>query len=180
MSDFFLGEIRMFSFSWAPDCWALCDGTTMTIQQNQALYSLLGTTYGGNAQTTFNLPDLRGRVPVHFGRNFTPLVTYQQGFAAGVEQVTLTTNNVPQHNHAISAVTSVADTSSAQGNFIATTAPDNVQMENRPPYGAPSNLVALNAGIVSNTGGNGAHPNMQPFLVTNFCIALQGLYPPRS
>jgi microcystin-dependent protein len=164
MGEPFLSEIRIFGFSYAPRAWAFCNGQLLPINQNQALFSLLGTTYGGNGQTTFALPDLRGQVPLHSGSGF---ILGQKG---GQQSHTLTQSEMPSHNH-------FANASSAPGNDINPAAhmlasPLNLS------YRAPDNaLTTFLPATITNVGGSQAHQNMQPFLVLNFCIALQGIFP---
>ncbi|MEZ4523296.1 MAG: tail fiber protein [Thermomicrobiales bacterium] len=166
MSEPFLAEVRIVGFNFAPRGWAFCDGQILPINQNQSLYSLLGTTYGGDGETTFALPDLRGRTPIHVGNG------HQQGQKAGEETHTLSVNEMPQHTHP--AMTSSAQPSSPvpEGNVLAASLNEL--------YADPSNLVDLQAGTVRNVGGGQAHENMQPYLALNFCIALQGLFPSRN
>ena len=163
MAEPFLSEIRLMSFVFAPKGWALCNGQLLPINQNQALFSLLGTTFGGNGQTTFALPDLRGRVPVHVGGG------YILGTRAGAAAHTLTLNEMPQHTHSVN-VNANAGATANPGNAVLSKAPANV-------YGPPQNLGAMNAASVLQTGGSQAHNNMQPYLTLNFCIALQGIFP---
>ncbi|KAA0579289.1 tail fiber protein [Azospirillum sp. Sh1] len=176
MSDFFLGEIRAFSFSWAPDWWAQCNGQIMTIQQNQALYALLGVTFGGNATTNFQLPDMRGR-GAYGAAN---VAGQQRGNKFGSEGVTLTTTQIPPHTHTLNATTTGADTPDPTGGIMAQFA----QTDNGQPapagYGPLNTPVPLNAGLVGVNGGGQTHSNMQPFTVVNFCIATQGLFPSRQ
>jgi len=173
MSDNFLGEIKLLPYDWPPKGWAPCDGRLLAISTNQALFSLLGITYGGNGTTTFALPDLRGRVPIH--PNLSAGVV--QGAVGGVENVTLLLNNLPAHNHGVSASTTQGDNQTFENNYIAGakngTADVNV-------YGSAASLQALNPASVSNTGGGQAHGNCQPSLVLNYCIATQGIYPSRN
>lgn len=175
MSDAFVGEIRMLSFGWAPKGWALCDGATMLIQQNAALYALLGVQFGGDAKVNFKLPDMRGRTPV------CSQLASDLGKAGGAETVALTSAQIPQHNHAMNAYSGVGDVATPAVNFYAAVP--------TPPggaiYGAPNNMVALNAGSMDPAGGGSggvvtAHNNMQPFQVVNYVIALQGVFPPRT
>jgi len=171
MSEPFIGCISVFGFNFAPRGWAKCDGQILPINQNQSLFSLLGTTYGGDGRTTFALPDLRGRAPMHAG-NGAGLTPRTLGQKLGVENVTLSVAQIPSHSHAVNASTANATAATPQGNLAAPTVGSfNV-------YGEPANLTAGAAGQVTNTGG--AHTNMQPFNTLNFCIALQGLFPSRN
>lgn len=170
MSQPFIGEIRPFAFNFAPRNWATCSGQVLSIAQNQALFSLLGTTYGGNGQTTFALPDLRGRTPIHLGTG------YVQGQAAGVENVTLIASQLPSHTHTVMASADLAAASTPSGNVMGA----------KPRFGAdvyaagtnPTALSSASAGPATATGG--AHGNMQPSLTLNFCICLFGIFPSRN
>jgi microcystin-dependent protein len=168
----YLSEIRIFSFNFAPKGWAMCNGQFLPINQNQALFSLLGTTYGGNGQTTFALPDLRSRTPFHVSGGFT------QGQVAGTEFVTISQSTMPAHTHALTgnnAVVGAANNSTAAtptGNFFAN------QGKNVFATGQPN--AAMAPGTVSNIGGSQPHENRSPFLVLNFCIALVGAFPSRN
>jgi microcystin-dependent protein len=162
MAEPFLSEIRIMSFGYAPRGWAMANGQLLPINQNQALFSLLGTTFGGNGQTTFALPDLRGSVPIHVGQGF---VLGQKG---GEQAHTLTQSEMPTHTHIAQASSNNAD------NVIPT---DNVFGVVTGVYGGPTNLTSLQPASITNVGGSQAHLNMQPFLVLNFCIALQGIFP---
>lgn len=173
MSDNFLGEIRMFSFAWAPEGWALCTGTTMQILQNQALFALLSNQFGGDGKTTFKLPDLQGRAPV-YGVDYQGLAQ-----AGGVEAVALTTGGLPTHAHTLYATTKTATSASAKNNLLATVAPDG-QGTLWPIYSGATVNVTLASPSVSSVGMDAAHNNMQPFAVMNFCIALQGIWPTRQ
>lgn len=164
MATPYLGEIRLMSFGYAPRGWALCNGQTLPINQNQALFAVLGTTYGGNGQTTFALPNLQGRVPVHMGNGYT------EGEAAGAVAVTVNTSTMPVHTHFAKASTTNGNTNSPQGHLLAA----------GPVYAGPANFVPLNPQTVSNTGGSQPHENMQPYLCLNFCIAMQGIFPSRN
>ncbi len=168
MSEPFLAEIRMMGFNFAPRGWAFCDGQILPINQNQSLYSLLGTTYGGDGRTSFALPELRGRTPIHVGQDGGS--SFPQGQKGGEEGVTLTTSEIPQHTHAV-------NTSANDGN--APIPVDNTLGGFNNGFNSGSNLVNL-TNEVANAGGSQAHNNMQPTLAVNFCIALQGLFPPRN
>jgi microcystin-dependent protein len=169
MGDAFMGEIRMFGCYWAPKTWALCNGQFMPINQNQALFSLLGTMYGGNGQTTFALPDMRGRIPMHFGSAHS-----NTGEAGGAEAVTITAQTMPTHNHVINATTTQA--SATDGNLPDTTKRLAASIADS-MYKAPSALVAMAPGTVSTVGGSQPHTNMMPYATINFCIALSGIFP---
>ncbi len=162
-ADPFLSEIRIFSFNYAPRSWALCNGQFLPINQNQALFSLLGTTYGGNGQTTFALPDLRGRVPMHTGQGF---VLGQKG---GEEAHTLTSNEMPVHSHQTKGSANSPTVTAPTNNFWAS----NTGFT---PYG-PVADTAMSAQSIGNTGGSQPHENRSPFLTLNFCIALTGIFP---
>ena len=166
MAEPFLSEIRVMSFVFAPKGWALCNGQLLPINQNQALFSLLGTTYGGNGQTTFALPDLRGRTPIHMGSSHT------LGEPGGEQAHTLTISEMPMHMHPI--VGSSADANGVlPANSLFAKSPQQV-------YGPPANFTSLNAGTVTSAGGSQAHLNMQPYLTLNFSIALQGIFPSQT
>lgn len=172
MADPFVGEIKINAFGFAPKGWSACDGQLLTISQNQALASLLRTYYGGNGQTTFALPDLRGRTPIHFG--VSPQGTaYNMGSAVGQENVSVTISTMPQHNHPCYGIAAAGTKSSPNGNFYAQSSSPSI-------YVAPSALTPLHPSTVSNAGGSQAHNNMQPSLSLNFCIAMVGIYPPRQ
>lgn len=163
MAEPFLSEIRIMSFVFAPKGWALCNGQLLPINQNQALFSLLGTTFGGNGQTTFALPNLQGKTPIHVGSGHT------LGETGGEQAHTLSIAELPTHVHQGQAVTDTANTPVPTANMLATASGEI--------YVDPSNLTPLNPGTVTNTGGSQAHLNMQPFLTLSFCIALQGIFP---
>jgi microcystin-dependent protein len=177
MSDVFLGEIRIFPFNFAPKGWAMCDGQLMAISQNTALFSLLGTTYGGDGKSTFELPNLQGRAPMLYG-NGLGLTPHVIGEVSGAPSVALNVSEMPAHNHSSTADTSVATTTNPFGNLPAIAAinprfPDNMYTNSAP------NALML-AGNVLTAGGGSPHNNLQPYLVLNFCIALQGIFPSRS
>lgn len=167
MSEPFIGEIQLFAFNFAPRGWATCDGQILSIAQNTALFSLLGTTFGGDGRTTFALPNLRGRVPVHTG----PLIDLGQ--AAGSESVTLTVNEIPAHTHSLNAVAAPGSQTAAVNNFPA-------QLPAGRTIFSSNGGAAMNPAAIASAGGNQAHENRQPFLVVNFCIALQGIFPTRN
>lgn len=166
----FLAEIKIVSFNFAPQGWALCNGQFLPINQNQALFSILGTTYGGNGQTNFALPDLRARVPIHTGSGFT------LGERAGEAAHTVTISEMPTHIHSARASQDSTDNNitTAPNNFYSST------VDNSTLYFSGNADAAMNAGVISNTGGSQPHENRQPFLVLNFCIALQGVFPSRN
>lgn len=168
MSEPFIAEVKIFSFNFAPRGWAFCDGQIMPISQNQALYSLVGTTYGGNGQTTFALPDLRGRSPVHTN----PMTGITLGQRAGEESHTLTPDEMPMHTHTAVADSNTATTQKSPVGSVWATETVNA-------YGTTV-TGAMNATAVTSAGGSQPHENMQPYLALNFCIALQGIYPTRS
>lgn len=170
MSEPFLAEVRIVAFNFAPRGWAFCDGQILPINQNQSLYSLLGTTYGGDGRASFALPDLRGRTPIHVGSSNGTI--HLLGQKAGEETHTLSAGQMPLHSHTPRASSAEGDSPLAIDNVLADSP---VQL-----YANPSNLVELRSGTTANAGGGQAHENMQPFLVLNFCIALQGLFPSRN
>ncbi|NLG96046.1 MAG: phage tail protein [Chloroflexi bacterium] len=163
MAEPFLSEIRMMSFNFAPKGWALCNGQLLPINQNQALFSLLGTTYGGDGQTTFALPDLRGRVPIHVGNG------HKLGDRGGEPAHTLSIDELPEHTHSFTGTKLDGTTNNPSGAVPARSFTDR--------YGPPSSLVSMDSASISNTGGSQAHDNMQPFLTLTFAIALQGIFP---
>ena len=162
----FLSEIRIFSFNFAPKGWAMCNGQSLPINQNQALFSLLGTTYGGNGQTDFLLPNLQGRVPIHIGNGHT------LGERAGEEIHTLLLTEMPQHTHPVQASSNGSDAKTALNNYFASSTGFT-------PYNAATNeQMATNA--ITPVGGSQPHTNMAPFSVLNICIALQGIFPSQN
>jgi microcystin-dependent protein len=170
MGEPFMGEIKIFSFQQAPRNWALCNGQLLPINQNQALFSLLGTTYGGNGQTNFALPNLRGQVPIHMGNGHT------LGETAGSTAVTLNVQQLPTHTHTMQGSTK-SDRETPNPN---TTDPTNALFADTQAkiYAPPqSNLTTLAPAAISNVGGSQPHPNEQPYLTLNFCIALTGIFP---
>ena len=167
MSTPYISEIKIFSFNYAPKGWAQCNGQLLPINQNQALFSLLGTTYGGNGQTTFALPDLRGRTPIHMGNSFS------EGQVGGQEFHILTSTEMPAHNHQVVVSTNNADMESPAGNLLAKGGSDAL-------FTASQNGTQMSANFIANAGGSQPHSNMQPYLTLNICIALQGIFPSRN
>lgn len=166
MSEPFLAEIRIVGFNYPPRGWALCDGQILPINQNQSLYSLLGTTYGGDGRTSFALPDLRGRSPLHAGNG------YQQGQKAGEEGHTLGVTEMPAHGHTVAASNSDAVGDMATDNILARPGANT--------YAAFNSGQNMGVNMIATAGVGQAHNNMQPYLAVNFCIALQGLFPSRN
>jgi len=162
MSEPFLGELKLISWNFPPKGWAFCNGQLLPINQNQALFSILGTTYGGDGRVNFALPDQRGRIPIHVGRGHTI------GEKGGEQAHTLSIAELPTHTHSLQATNTDAATNDPNGAVLANATAS---------YHAPTKLTALNPGSVTNIGGSQAHLNMQPFLTLTFCIALQGLFP---
>lgn len=165
MATPFLSEIRIFSFTFAPKGWAFCNGQLLPINQNQALFSLMGTTYGGDGKTTFALPNLQGRMPIHEGAGFT------LGQVGGEQNHTLISPEMPLHTHAATASSNPANAGAAPGNFWAN--------GNQPAYASNAN-ASLAPATVNNIGGSQPHDNMPPYLVLNFCIALSGIFPSQN
>jgi microcystin-dependent protein len=163
MAEPFLSEIRLMSFVFAPKGWALCNGQLLPINQNQALFSLLGTTYGGNGQTNFALPDLRARVPIHVGSGHT------LGERGGEQAHTITQSEMPTHTHSLMATNNIGTSPNPATTQVLAKSVAN-------SFGAAGNLTTM-APAILNVGGSQAHQNMQPYLVLNFCIALQGIFP---
>jgi microcystin-dependent protein len=166
MAEPFLAEIRIMSFNFAPQGWAQCNGQFLPINQNQALFSLLGTTFGGNGQTTFALPNLQGCVPMYTGQG------HILGEKGGEQAHTLKMSEMPLHTHVANAATADGTLAVPGGNLLARSA--------SALYIQPGNLTPMSAPTVSSVGGSQAHLNMQPFLVLNFCIALVGIFPSRN
>lgn len=170
MSEPFVGEIRMFAGNFAPRGWAFCDGQLLAVSQNDALFSLLGTIYGGDGRTTFGLPDLRGRIPIHAGHG-PGLSNRRLGAKAGSENVTLTVNQMPSHTHPMQATTNPASRTSPEGALPARSGLDAFRV-----LGTPSQNLAPS---ITNTGGSRSHTNLMPYLCVHFIIALFGIYPSR-
>ncbi|MFC3551315.1 phage tail protein [Lysobacter cavernae] len=179
MSEVFIGQVMMAGFNFAPKFFAQCNGQWLPINQNQALFSLLGTTYGGNGQTAFALPDLRGRTPVGFASSIGPGTAPKQlGEVGGTETVTLLANNLPAHTHGVNASTGNGDSRIPSNRVHATSIDASAP---KALYGPASGAqVAMAAQTIGMTGGTQPHANMQPYSVINFCIALSGIFPPRS
>lgn len=165
MAEPFLSEIRIFSFGFPPKGWALCDGQLLPINQNQGLFSLLGTTYGGDGRVNFGLPNLQGNVPIHMGSGHT------LGERAGEQGHTLSISEIPTHTHTWMGSGAAANQPGPTGGVLASAAQYNT---------TATSLVALQANQLGNTGGSQSHLNMQPFLVLNMCIALQGIFPSQT
>ncbi|MBN2701434.1 MAG: phage tail protein [Methylohalobius sp. ZOD2] len=176
MSECFISEIRMFGGNFAPIHWALCDGQLLPIAQNPALFSLIGAMYGGDGKTTFALPDLRGRLPLHRGQA-PGGGSYQQGARLGVEAVTLTLQDLPAHNHAIQTSANVAAANQPSGNVLAET---DASANQAAYQNTLSNAATLNPQSVGLTGGGMSHNNMMPSLGVSFIIALTGYFPSRN
>jgi microcystin-dependent protein len=166
LAEPFLSEIRIFSFAFAPKGWALCNGQLLPINQNQALFSLLGTTFGGDGRVNFALPDLQGEVPIHVGDGHT------LGEKGGEQAHTLSVAEMPDHPHSVNATTVIA-TTNTPGNTLLTAQSTAANLY----ASAASGQVAMSPAMVASVGGSQAHLNMQPFLTLNFCIALQGIFP---
>ncbi len=165
MAEPFLAEVRIMSFNFAPKGWAQCFGQAMPINQNQALFSLLGTQFGGDGRVSFNLPNLQARIPLSFGQGF------MIGQAAGEDRHNLTQGEMPAHSHFVNADgTPPSSNSPTATSFLAGSAPQNL-------WGAPTALQPMDGQLISNAGGSQPHENRMPFLALNFCIALVGIFP---
>ncbi len=172
MSEPFVGEIRMFGFNFAPQGWAQCNGQLLPISQNTALFSLLGTTYGGDGRITFALPDMRSRVPVCQGQG-PGLSSYAEGQAGGAQTVTLAAGQMPGHTHPVKASSSAAASDQPEGRALARSASHIYAAK-------PDASTVMNADMLGAAGGSQPHENIQPYLAVNFCIALNGIFPSRS
>lgn len=171
--DPLIGQIMMVAFNFTPKGWAMCNGQLLSVSQYSALFSLLGTAYGGDGVTTFALPNLQGRVPIHMGHG-AGLSNYEIGQQAGFEQVTLTVADMPHHSHALAASSIFGELAEPNNNFIAPTT-----TRGNGGFSESANTVMAGASIVP-AGGNQPHSNIQPYLTVNFIIALEGIYPPRA
>jgi microcystin-dependent protein len=171
MAEPFIGEIKMFAGTFAPRNWAFCDGQLLSVSGSDALFSLLGTIYGGDGRTTFGLPDFRGRLPLHMGTG-AGLTPRPIGQRAGFERVTLTGNQLPSHGHTLNATNETADSQAAAGLLRGQTTDDT--------YSTIDSTLTMPASSTSAAGGSQSHDNVQPFLCINFIIALVGIYPSRS
>ena len=169
MAEPFLAEVRIFSFVFAPKGWALCNGQLLPINQNQGLFSLLGTTYGGDGRVNFALPDLRGRVPVYIGGSSS----FTLGERGGEQAHTLSISELPQHNHFVNATSAAATISIANASSMFASVSSSL-------YNPVTALTTLHPSSITNVGGSQAHLNMQPFLTLSFCIALQGIFPSQT
>jgi len=170
MGQPYVGEIRMFAGNFPPNGWMFCEGQLLPISENETLFNLIGTTYGGDGQSTFNLPDLRGRVPIHQGTNPSTGSNFLIGEAAGVETVTLTNSQTPQHSHALQATSAIGTQANPGGNLLANSQGPQPYIQEDPDAG-------LNVQALAAAGGSQPHDNMQPYLGINFIISLFGEYP---
>jgi microcystin-dependent protein len=181
MSEPFISEIRMFGFNFAPRGWAFCNGQILPITQNQPLYALIGNAYGGDGVTTFGLPELRGRVPMHVD----PRKEYagDRGIKRGLEAVALTTDTLGTHSHPMFAANEPGDAGRVEkggDRMVSLTMTEGVPKAPVSVYGPPTNLTSMASGTTTPTGGGEVHNNVQPSQVVNFCIALQGVFPSRT
>jgi len=171
MAQPYVGEIRMFAGNFAPVGWAMCDGQLLPISENDVLFTLIGTIYGGDGQSTFGLPDMRGRLAVHNGTGGG--ITYTTGELGGVEEITLTAPQIPVHSHALLARTSAADSTSPAGRVLAQPSGPVMFIEDTP-------AAAMATSVVNTTGGSQPHSNLQPYLCINFIISLFGIFPSQT
>ena len=174
MAQPYVGEIRMFAGNFPPNGWMFCEGATLAISENETLFQLIGTTYGGDGQSTFNLPNLASRIPIHMGTG-PDGTTYQIGEMAGVEQVTLTTQQIPSHTHQLTGTATQATTAAAAQNV-----PAKAPVLATQTYGTDNPPDTLNAGTIGAAGGSQPHENVQPFLCINFIISLFGIFPTQT
>jgi len=172
MSEPFVGEIRMFAGNFAPRGWSFCDGQLLAVSQNDALFSLFGTIYGGDGRTTFGLPDLRGRIPIHAGSG-PGLTPRRLGAKAGAENETLTVNQLPSHRHDLVCNKATATTNSPTGKILA-------EASLKTYYPQTDGPTTLSSSMITNAGGSRSHTNLMPTLCVNFIVALVGIYPSRN
>ncbi|MCC8537797.1 phage tail protein [Xanthomonas axonopodis pv. poinsettiicola] len=183
MSEFFIGQIMLTGFTYAPKYFAQCNGQLLPINQNQALFSLLSTRYGGDGKTTFGLPDMRGRTPIGYGPSADP--AWQPpaapiGQSAGAENVTLVGDNLPPHLHILDCSSGNGDNRAPTGRLFANNVVSPGPGTPHALYAAPGTMVPLAQSTIASSGGNQAHPNLQPYTTLNFCIALSGIFPSRN
>jgi microcystin-dependent protein len=178
MAEAFLGEIRMFGGNFAPAQWAMCNGQPLSISQNSALFSILGTTFGGDGVQTFKLPDLRGRVPIHQGQG-PGLSAYTLGASSGTENVTLLSNQMPVHTHPVNAASGAGTAKTTSGNVPSspTVIPNTTHVS---PYSNATPNVTMNPAMIGHAGGNSPFPIIQPYLCVTFIISLAGIFPSRN
>jgi microcystin-dependent protein len=167
MAQPYVGEIRMLAGNFAPAGWMFCGGQVLPISENETLFQLIGTTYGGDGESTFALPDLRGRIPLHFGNNFILAET------GGAEEITLTVNQIPAHSHPLLASTAVANQTNPTGNLVAQSTQATIYIDDVPN----ANMAAT---VISPTGGSQPHTNFQPYLCINYIISLSGIFPSQT
>lgn len=172
MSDQYIGEIRLFTGNYAPQGWAMCNGQLLPINENEALFALIGTMYGGDGQTNFAVPDLRGRLPVHTGTNAQTGTTFPMGSMSGTETVTLISDQLPAHTHVPNAQSTTGTATDPTNAFWADTGNSSY-----PIYANTAPNIAMNNAVISSVGGNQSHDNMMPYLVLTYIIALEGIYP---
>lgn len=173
MGEPYVGEIRMFGGNFAPVGWMFCQGQTLPISENEVLFQLIGTTYGGDGQETFNLPDLQGRAPMHMGQGPGITQNYVEGESAGVESVTLTTSQIPIHNHMLVGSTDIANSANPGNSILARSGQVNAFIN-----ASPTNQMSPQS--LSPDGGNQPHDNMQPYLCISFIISLFGVFPSQT
>lgn len=172
MDQPYVGEIRMFAGNFAPNGWLFCEGQPLSISENEVLFQLIGTTYGGDGQETFNLPNLASRIPLHFGTG-PDGTTYQIGEMAGTEQETLSVQQIPSHTHPMIASSELGNASSPTNAYLARLSSSNIYINDTPS-------ISLNANTISPVGGSQPHENTQPFLCINFIISLFGIFPSQT
>ncbi|PPU76669.1 MULTISPECIES: phage tail protein [Xanthomonas] len=181
MSEYFIGQVMLTGFAFAPKFFAQCNGQLLPVNQNQALFSLLSTRFGGDGRTTFALPDLRGRTPVGYGPSVDPIwqpSPVPMAQAAGAETVTLAPDNLPPHVHLMECASAAGNNRAPGGRVFAANVSTAAAVTSL--YAAPGALVPLTQATVATAGGNQAHPNLQPYTALNFCIALSGIFPSRN